>query len=89
MLGFSGMVPALADMEWGWSHHSWWGGGLMVVLWALLFLTLAALLVRAFDRRMSSGPAAEAEQVLAARFARGEIDETEYRGRLVVLKELR
>jgi uncharacterized membrane protein len=32
-------------------------------------------------------PTATPEQVLAARFARGEIDETEYRARLAVLRD--
>ena len=83
MLGLGGMVPALADMDWGWSHHSWWGGGLMMLLWVLLVVAVVVVLVRAFDRRPTSGRAgADAEQILAARFARGEIDETEYRGRL-------
>ncbi|MCD0485948.1 SHOCT domain-containing protein [Streptacidiphilus sp. ASG 303] len=37
----------------------------------------------------AGGPAAPAEDVLADRFARGEIDEEEYRRRLAVLREHR
>ena len=84
-----GALSPFADPGWGWSHHSWWGGGLMMLLWALIVVGLVVVLSRAFDRRASSDPAADAEHVLAARFARGEIDETEYRARLAVLKERR
>lgn len=89
MLALVGMVPALADMDWGWGHHSWWGGGLMMLLWVLLVVAMVVVLVRAFDRRDPAAPTADAEQVLAGRYARGEIDETEYRARLAVLKERR
>ena len=89
MLAFLGMVPALADMGWGWDHHSWWGGGLMMFGWLLLVAALVTVLVRAFERRDQAPPVSDAEQVLAGRYARGEIDETEYRARLAVLKEHR
>ena len=89
MLAFIGSLPALADMGWGWSHHSWWGGGLMMFGWLLLVVAVIVVLVRAFDRREPAAPASDAEQVLAGRYARGEIDETEYRARLAVLKERR
>jgi putative membrane protein len=93
LLAFLGTVPALADMGWGWSHHSWWGGGLMMFGWLLLIAVVVIVLVRAFDRRdQARDPApqaSDAEQVLAGRYALGEIDETEYRARLAVLKEHR
>ena len=53
------------------------------------------LLLRAFDRPQLTGPhrppwapptQASPEQLLAERFARGEIDEEEYRRRLQVLR---
>ncbi len=93
MLALVGGLPALADMDWGWGHHSWWGGGLMMLLWVLLVVAIVVVLVGAFDRRDQArdhvAPASDAEQVLAGRYARGEIDETEYRARLAVLKERR
>jgi len=59
-----------------------------VLLWALL-VTVAVLLIRnlshASQRPQSLG-SPPPEQVLADRFARGEIDEEEYRNRLAVLR---
>ena len=51
MLALVGGLPALADMGWGWGHHSWWGGGLMMFGWLLLIAALVIVLVRALDRR--------------------------------------
>ena len=39
-----------------------------------------------FDPKMGDGQARSAEQTLAERFAKGDIDETEYRARLEVLR---
>ena len=88
MFSLVAAVPALADM-WGWGHHGWWAGGLMMLFWLLLLVGLAFTRIRACDRRGPSPRASDAEQVLAGRYARGEIDETEYRARLAVLKEHR
>ncbi|WP_405876922.1 SHOCT domain-containing protein [Streptomyces sp. NBC_01136] len=63
-----------------------------VLIWAVL-ITVAVLVFRALNRAPARGrqphtPAApSAEQLLADRFARGEIDEEEYRRRLAVLRE--
>ncbi|MFF3951269.1 SHOCT domain-containing protein [Streptomyces sp. NPDC001902] len=68
----------------------------MIVFWAVI-ITLAVLLIRAFTRpdlpqgpaapNPPQGPAAPAPtQVLADRFARGEMDEEEYRRRLATLR---
>lgn len=60
-----------------------------------LIITAFVLLLRAFDRPQPTGPhrapwapptQASPEQLLAERFARGEIDEEEYRRRLQVLR---
>jgi putative membrane protein len=77
-------------------HMSGWGYALgtisMVLLWSLLVLAIAAA-VRYLgrDRREHSAappPAPPtAEQVLAERFARGEIDADEYRQRLDTLRQ--
>ena len=80
-----------------WSDHmnGWGYAGMvigMVVFWALIIVAIVALV------RSSTGssqvrsipqlpPYTESpEQVLAARFARGEIDEGEYQQRLAVLR---
>ncbi|WP_189864220.1 SHOCT domain-containing protein [Streptomyces poonensis] len=69
---------------WGWFTMSIG----TVVLWALL-ITIAILIIRARNR--ASGPprtsaSAPPGQLLAERFARGEIDEEEYQRRLAVLR---
>jgi putative membrane protein len=65
----------------GWEWFAMSAG--MILFWVLV-ITAAVLLFRALDRpRTSEG--ASAERLLAERFARGEIDEEEYRGRLAVL----
>ncbi|MFD6033472.1 SHOCT domain-containing protein [Streptomyces griseoincarnatus] len=78
-----------------WNGHGMngWGWFAMslgtVLVWAVLIVA-GVLIVRAFGR--ASGPPAPAddrpaaEQVLAERFARGEIDEDEYRRRAAVLR---
>ena len=68
-----------------------WGMALMilrnVIFWGLL--VLAAVAVARYARRDQAGPSRPAEappqQVLAQRFARGEINEEEYLHRLRVL----
>lgn len=61
----------------------------MVLFWALI-IAVAVLLFRALSRpqdgvRTPAGPPT-AQQLLAERFARGEIDDEEYRRRLAVLR---
>jgi len=77
-------------MYWG-NGMSGWGYFLMalnmVLFWGLL-ITGIVLLVRYFGGERRQPPPAGAtdpRQVLAARFAHGEIDEDEYRQRLKVL----
>ena len=59
----------------------------MVLFWGLL-ITGIVLLVRYLrnDHPGQAPTASSAEQVLAERFARGEINETEYRDRLATLR---
>jgi putative membrane protein len=71
------------------THHGHWDGGGPAFPWFLLFW-LVLLLVGFVIWRLTGGrrsPAREATETLAGRYARGEIDETEYRQRLDVLKE--
>lgn len=77
--------------------HAWGGPPWFGLIFAVLVLGLAVLAVY-FARRQPATPAAAApappagpavptaEQVLAARFARGDIDEDEYVTRLSVLR---
>ncbi|MFJ9736710.1 SHOCT domain-containing protein [Streptomyces sp. NPDC101166] len=72
------------DMS-GWG---WFGMSIgMVVFWALV-VTALVLGLRAVNRpyeRTHTSAAATPQQILAERFARGEIDEEEYQHRLTAL----
>jgi putative membrane protein len=76
-------------MFWSEDGMSGWGYGLMVaamvVFWALVVLGVVGLVrhLARVDRSVVTRPVAE--QVLAERFARGDIDKPEYRQRLDVL----
>jgi len=78
-------------------HVSGWGYALgitgMVLFWVVLVLAIA-IAVRYLDRKRGESsppppppPPPTAEQVLAERFARGEIDADEYRQRLDTLRQ--
>jgi len=78
-------------------HISGWGYALgitgMVLFWVVLVLAIANA-VRYLDRKRGESsppppppPPPTAEQVLAERFARGEIDADEYRQRLDTLRQ--
>jgi putative membrane protein len=56
-----------------------------LVLWAVIILGVVALL-RHRPRSGATGPRPTAEEMLAERFARGEIADDEYRQRLDVLR---
>jgi putative membrane protein len=71
----------LASHDW---HHHGHGAGLWF-LFPLLVIVAVLLLVR--WRRPWHGGGPNGTSVLAERFARGEIDESEYRARLAVLRE--
>ena len=78
-------------------HMSGWGYALgitgLILFWVVLVLAIAAA-VRYLDRRRGESfppapppPPPTAEQVLAERFARGEIDAGEYHERLDTLRQ--
>lgn len=75
--------------------HYGWGGGVLSGLLTLLMIALVILaiiaLVRYIGHQADAGPGfgrrtTRAEEILAERFARGEIDEDEYRQRLGTLR---
>jgi putative membrane protein len=74
-------------------NMGWWGyagmGVGMVLFWALLIVGIVALVrFTTADRQSRSITAPPSpQQVLADRFARGEITETEYRDRLAVVRD--
>lgn len=73
----------------GWGYA---GMGLgMVLFWALIILGIVALVRYSRGNQQDPRPpfidAPSPEQVLAGRFARGEIDDTQYRERVAVLRD--
>ncbi|MCW3494716.1 SHOCT domain-containing protein [Microbacterium sp. SSM24] len=75
---------------WG---FGWWF--LIPLFWILLFVVIFAIFGRRWRRAAAENgygpygrrsPARQAETTLAERFAKGDIDETEYRARLEVLR---
>ena len=79
-------------MIWYGGDMNWWGyagmGIGMVLFWALLIGGIV-LLVRLSVSGSSEPPQppASAEQILASRYASGDITETEYRDRLAILRK--
>ena len=74
-------------MMWDWNGASWWwwfvmSGG-MLVFWAFVAWVVFQV-VR--DQRDGGAAPADPEAILAARFARGEIDADEYHERLDTLQ---
>jgi putative membrane protein len=75
-----------AMMHWG--YGSGWGylmmGFSMIAFWVVVAAVIV-LSVRALGRPAAPPSSGGADQVLAERYARGEIDDAEYRQRLAVL----
>jgi putative membrane protein len=83
-------------MMYGWDGWGWGGWivmtVLMVVFWAVVItaIVLAIRYASAGGQRTQGGSSTKtAEDVLAERFARGEIDDEEYRRRMSLLREHR
>jgi len=84
---------------WMWGNGWGWPGwilmtGFMVVFWAAVIIGIVlAVRYLAGPRHPSPGPPTHGpsrpEAILAERFARGEIDEDEYRRRMTALREHR
>ena len=77
-------------MYWFGHGMGWWGylemAIAMAVFWVLVIGCLAALVKYLFGRP-STHESFSAAEVLAARFAHGDITEVEYRDRLAVLRD--
>ncbi len=78
-------------MVWYGGGMGWWGyaamGIGMVLSWAFLIGGIVLLIkLTAGDTTQPTRPPVSVEQVLAARFAGGQITETEYLNRLQVLR---
>jgi putative membrane protein len=74
-------------MMWGYGPSGWgWllMAASMVAFWGLLIWAIVAIFRP--GGRWGRGEARDAEQILAERFAAGEIDEPEYRARRDVLR---
>lgn len=75
-------------MMYGWNAGMGGWGWLVAVLGVLVFVAVAVAATAFLLRAVRPGPGRQdPEQTLAGRFARGEIDEAEYRRRLEVLEE--
>jgi len=71
-------------MMYGWDGTSWvWGVTMMLVMIGVIALVLWAIVRTVGERPKDHG--ADASQVLAQRFARGEIDQEEFEERRRIL----
>lgn len=79
----------LFDHDMGWWGYAGMGVG-MVVFWAaVLFGIIVVVMYAVRDRSAVAPPPPQsptAEEILATRFARGEIDEAEYGHRMALLR---
>lgn len=85
----AGTVSALADpggiaddtfghMMWG-DGHGWWGGFGMILFWGLIIAVAVFFFRMLTSNRL--GETRDAMEILKERYARGEIDEDEFRRR--------
>jgi putative membrane protein len=93
------LTPSYAQVVDGWYHMGWGNwlvGGLWFVIIAALLIALAVVVIRAFSHRPDHSmqpperprPSAPSPlDILAERFARGEIDTAEYEERRQVLSD--
>src|SRR6266498_3002323 len=77
---------------WGWHGWSWWGwlamSLSMVAFWGLIVWGIVAIF-RGVGGSWRRSEGRDPEQILAERFAAGEIDEEEYHRRLQTLRSAR
>jgi len=75
---------------WNWGDGGWLGMGVGMLLWLVVIVVVVWLLLRVVTRTDASRPLVPRqtpEEILRERFARGEINEEEYRQRTELLKE--
>lgn len=93
----SGAAIAYADPSGDWTPgygHMGWGGGfgmlggfMMLVFWGII-IALIVIAVRWFtDNNPGRSKSSDAMDILRSRFAKGEIDEEEFRKRKAALEE--
>ncbi len=73
----------------GFGYMGGWGmafGGVMMVFWVVALVALVVFTTRWFGRNDESGNAPSAVEILEQRYARGEIETTEYEERLKGLR---
>ncbi len=70
------------------ASHAWHGDGAWFPFVPLFFVGLWIVVIVTLRRRWCHGYRQSGESVLAERYARGEIDEQEYRERRAVLHKL-
>jgi putative membrane protein len=91
MVGLESRAEGVIMMFWYDHNMGWWGyagmGIGMVLFWALIVAGIVAVVVFVSRDRPFQQQPPSPEQILAARFARGEINETEYRDRLAILRD--
>lgn len=99
LVGLTAAVPAIAQPASSgdyWGHPGMmWGGGwfmgpLMMLLWMAVIVGLVVLVLRWIGGpgdSSGSGSTSSARKILEERFARGEIDEEEFRKRKQALEE--
>ena len=81
-------------MMYGWGHQGW-GVGMwivmgiaMVIFWAIVIFGIVALVrYLGHSHDASSTPTLDPEAILRERFARGEVDEEQFRKSLGTLRE--
>lgn len=77
----------------GYGHMNWGGGygmfgGLMMLLFWGVVIVLIVIAVRWYsDRHHESGKSSAAMEILKTRFAKGELDEAEFRQRKAALED--
>jgi putative membrane protein len=83
-------------MMWGWGNGNWgWGAWLPMMIFMLVFLGVVVWGVVMITRSWTSRPpyhdhveqGSDPKRILDERFARGEIDEEEYRKRRDILQQ--
>jgi putative membrane protein len=77
--------PLFADTD-GFGHMDGFGWGMMGMSWLFMFIIVglivwAVVQTTTHSRRRDDDTTASAQRILAERFARGEIDDEEYRRR--------